>query len=55
MFGLGANHQPEDIKSAHDKQRRKHLGEGGVIFTAAEQAVLDKHVKLEEADAKHES
>lgn len=43
-------HKPEDIKSAHEKQKRRHLGEGGVIFTEAEQAVLDNHIPLEVAE-----
>ena len=48
-------HKLEDIKSAHDKQKRKYLGEGGIKFTPAEEAVLDEHVKLEEADAERKS
>lgn len=48
-------HKPEDIKSAHDKQKRKYQGEGGVRFTPAEQAVLDEHVNLEESDAQQKS
>lgn len=40
------NHKIEDIKSAHAKQIRKHLGEGGVIFTPEEQAVMDNHVPI---------
>lgn len=40
--------RPEDILSAHQKQKRKAQGEGGVIFSDIEQAVLDNHIKLPE-------
>lgn len=34
----------EDIKSAHDKQMRRHRGEGGVIFSPIEKEILDNHI-----------
>lgn len=35
---------PEDVISAHEKQKKKFLGQGGIKFTAAEQHVLDHDV-----------
>lgn len=43
-------HSSDDIRSAHEKQRRKYLGEGGVVFTEAEQRVIDNHIPLEDAE-----
>jgi len=46
------SHDPEVIKSAHEKNKRRILGEGGLRMTEAEQRVLDEHVNIpEEKDA----
>lgn len=39
-------HKPEHIISAHAKQARFALGEGGVSFTPEEQAVLANSIPL---------
>lgn len=41
-------YKDEDVKSAHDKQKRLAKGQGGVIFTAEEREILDNHVRLPE-------
>ena len=43
-------HTPEVIRSAHDKQLKKYRGQGGIIFTPEEQAVLDQNIPLFRAD-----
>lgn len=43
-------HKPEDIASAHEKQRRWAIGHGGIVFTPAEKAVLDEGVPLYDED-----
>lgn len=51
MLGFGKKNNPEDIKSAHEKQKKKFQGQGGIIFTEAEQDVIDNHIPLPGDDA----
>lgn len=38
----------EDIVTAHNKQKLRNRGVGGVIFTAKEREIIDNHIPLPE-------
>lgn len=47
MLGFGEKKYSDDvIRSAHDKQKKKFQGQGGIIFTKEEQEVIDNHIEL---------
>ncbi len=38
----------EEVIAAHEKQRKKFLGQGGIVFTPSERAILDEGIMPEE-------